>query len=164
MACLRSRVALHELAPLLRGAIERELPLLQALPPDRAATHPSGPASWSPKQELGHLIDSAANNHVRFVRAALEPEYRGPSYRQNDWVKIHDYQNGEWDFLVTLWFHYNSLLATVIENIPREKFATECTIGDGPAAALDFVIEDYVRHIQHHLDHILAREIVTAYP
>jgi hypothetical protein len=164
MELLRSHAAPHELAPLLRSVIERELPLLQSVAPDRAAAHPSGPESWSPKQELGHLIDSAANNHIRFVRAALEPEYRGPGYRQNDWVKIHAYENADWDFLVTLWFHYNSLTATVIENIPREKFATECTVADGPPVALDFLIEDYVRHMQHHLDHILAREIVTAYP
>jgi hypothetical protein len=154
----------HELAPLLRRTIESELPNLRALDSDRVSVHPKGPTSWSPKQELGHLIDSAANNHIRFVRAALEPEYQGPSYKQEEWVKIHGYRDIPWDFLVTFWLQYNTLLAALVERIPPEKFATLCTIGDGEPASLGFVIEDYVRHMQHHLDHILAREVITAYP
>jgi hypothetical protein len=154
----------HELAPLLRRTIESELPNLRALDSDRVSVHPKGPTSWSPKQELGHLIDSAANNHIRFVRAALEPEYQGPSYKQEEWVKIHGYRDIPWDFLVTFWLQYNTLLAALVERIPPEKFATLCTISDGEPASLGFVIEDYVRHMQHHLDHILAREVITAYP
>ena len=46
----------------------------------------TGPDSWSPRQELGHLIDSAANNHIRFVRAATEPEFSGPGYRVINFV------------------------------------------------------------------------------
>jgi hypothetical protein len=154
----------HELAPLLRRTIESELPNLRALDSSQASVHPKGPTSWSPKQELGHLIDSAANNHMRFVRAALEPDYQGPSYKQEEWVKIHGYRDMPWDFLVTFWFQYNTLLADLVERIPPEKFATLCTIGDGEPASLGFVIEDYVRHMRHHLDHILAREVITAYP
>ncbi len=160
---MRSNVPPDELAPLLRHTIERELPQLQSLSSGRASLHPNGPSSWSPKQELGHLIDSAANNHMRFVRAALEPEYAGPSYSQNEWVQIHGYQDLSWDFLVALWRDYNLLLSGVIERIPREQFATTCAIGGGEANALDFVIEDYVRHMQHHLDHILNREVITSY-
>lgn len=154
----------HDRAPLLRRTIDGELPNLRALDSDRVSAHPKGPTSWSPKQELGHLIDSAANNHMRFVRAALEAEYQGPSYQQVEWVRIHGYQDLPWDFLVTFWFQYNTLLVALVERIPQEKFATLCTIGDGKPASLGFVIEDYVKHMQHHLDHILAREVVTAYP
>jgi len=154
----------HDLGPLLRRTIESEIPNLRALDSDRVSVHPKGPTSWSPKQELGHLIDSAANNHIRFVRAALEGGYRGLGYRQDEWVRIHGYQDLPWDFLVTFWFHYNALLADLVEHIPPDKLSAMCTIGDGEPASLGFVIEDYVRHMQHHLDHLLARAVVTAYP
>jgi hypothetical protein len=159
-----SQAAPDDLASLLRHTIESELPHLRALDSDRASVHPNGPVSWSPKQELGHLIDSAANNHIRFVRAALEAEYQGPSYKQEEWVKIHGYREIPWDFLVTFWFQYNTLLAALVEHIPSEKFATLCTIGGGEPASLGFVIKDYVRHLRHHLDHILGRNAIATYP
>jgi DinB superfamily len=159
-----SQLAPHSLGQLLRRTIETELPNLQALDPDRASVNPKGPTSWSPKQELGHLIDSAANNHIRFVRGALEAGYQGPSYRQEEWVGIHGYQDMPWNFLVALWHHYNELLAALVERISPESLAAHCTIGDGEPASLGFVIEDYVRHMQHHLDHILSREVIAAYP
>ena len=130
----------------------------------RVGEKPNGPASWTPKEELGHLIDSAANNHQRFVRAALDGEYAGPGYAQNAWVAIHGYRDMPWNTLVGFWFDYNQLLAGVIENIPSEKLAAPCSVGSGQPVTLGFLITDYVKHMQHHLDHILAREMVTPYP
>jgi hypothetical protein len=154
----------HDLEPLLLRTIESELPNLRALDSDQTSIQPKGPTSWSPKQELGHLIDSAANNHIRFVRGSLEAGYRGPGYRQVEWVGIHGYQDLPWDFLVDFWYQYNTLLAGLVEHIPPGMLSAMCTIGDGEPVSLGFVIEDYVRHMQHHLDHILAREVITAYP
>ena len=152
------------LSNLLRDTIQRELPHLRTAVPARLPLHPNGPSSWSPKQELGHLIDSASNNHQRFVRAALEPEYKGPGYAQDAWVAIHNYQNLPWETLVNFWFDYNSLLAELIDNIPPSKLDTWCTVGSAAPVTLAFVIEDYVKHMQHHLDKILTREVVTQYP
>jgi hypothetical protein len=42
-----------------------------------------------------------------------------------------------------------------LERIPEDRLKAECRIGDGPAVTLEFVIDDYIRHMQHHLDHIL---------
>ena len=98
----------HDLSQPLEQLILRELPLLRALPETTAGIRPAGDASWSPKEELGHLIDSAANNHVRFVRAMIEPEFRGPSYAQNDWVRVHRYQDMDWLAIVDFWFHRDS--------------------------------------------------------
>ncbi|MBK9046740.1 MAG: hypothetical protein IPL74_08565 [Bacteroidetes bacterium] len=46
---------------------------------------------WSKKEILGHLIDSATNNHQRFVRGQFEtvPEI---SYDQNNWNTFSYYQ------------------------------------------------------------------------
>jgi hypothetical protein len=154
----------QDLSLLLERTIEREYANLSALTEPETAIHPDGPASWSPKQELGHLIDSAANNHIRFVRAALEPEYRGPGYAQNDWVDLHGYQNLPWQSIMAFWLHYNRLLTRLIARIPQARMPTHCFIGSAAPVTLAFLIEDYVLHMQHHVDHILKRERITAYP
>ena len=151
-----------ELAQLLRLRIEEEYPLLIAIPESVAAEKPT--AKWSRKEETGHLIDSAANNHLRFVRAALEPEYRGPGYDQDRSVTLHGYQELPWPELVELWRRYNLLLAELIQRIPADKLGTQCFVGAYPPMTLRFLIEDYVLHLRHHVDHILRREKITQYP
>jgi hypothetical protein len=101
---------------------------------------------------------------MRFVRAALEPVYEGPGYAQNEWVEIHEYQEAPWEELVDFWFQYNRMLVRVIERIPRDGFETPCTIGGSAPVPLGFVIEDYILHMRHHLDHLLGREVITDYP
>ena len=152
-----------DLAQFLREAIDRELPELQALAEDRACI-PRGSGKWSPKEELGHLIDSAANNHQRFVRAASEAEYRGPGYAQDEWVRIHRYQETPWSEIVGFWYSYNRLLVRVIESIPPAAMDHVCQVSTYPPMSLAALIEDYVVHLQHHIDQLLLREKITKYP
>jgi hypothetical protein len=154
----------QELSLRLRQTIDRELPNLQALTEAESVVKPAAADSWSPRQELGHLIDSAVNNHVRFVRAATEPELRGAGYAQNAWVDIHAYQEMPWTTIVAFWCQYNSFLVSLIQQIPADKLLTQCYIGTGSPVLLSFVIEDYILHMQHHLDHLLSREVITPYP
>jgi hypothetical protein len=154
----------QDLSQSLRHLIRQELPPLRAVPEATAEIRPGGPTTWSPKEELGHLIDSAANNHARFVRALIEPEFHGPSYAQNDWVRIHRYQEMPWLEIVEFWFHYNIFIAELLKRIPEEKLLTTCFVGSGPGVSLDFLVQDYVLHMRHHVDHLLRREVVTPYP
>jgi hypothetical protein len=135
----------------LRQTVERALPTLRALDGE-APTRGSG---WSRKQELGHLIDSAANNHIRFVLAFVDGEFRGQGYAQDKWVDAHGYALMRWDDLVDFWYRYNFLLANLIERIPEDRMGGRCVIGWG-VQTLGFVIDDYVIHMQHHLDHLSA--------
>jgi DinB superfamily len=153
----------HNFSRLLAQVIERELPILRALTDERASIA-RAPGKWSPKEELGHLIDSAANNHIRFVRGAMEREFRGPGYAQDDWVRLHGYSNMKWETIVPVWFQYNTLLAALVERIPEERLGAPCFIGASPAVTLGFVIEDYILHMQHHIDQLLGREAITQYP
>ena len=149
------------LADLLQAAIDRAWPEVRAIS-DEQATLPAKEGRWTSKQELGHLIDSAANNHMRFVRASLDGEYRGPGYEQDKWVEAHGYAETPWDDLIELWRRYNELLVQVVRRIPDSRLSAPCLIGSYPEMTLGFVIEDYVRHLQHHLDQLLARDRVTA--
>lgn len=137
----------------LTGAIENARPRLLLLDEPAAAANPQ-PGKWSAKEIIGHLIDSAANNHQRFVRAqlgltALQP-YR---YAQNQWVTVQQYQAADWQALVSLWYFYNLHLAHVIALMQPEFLDNQLDVWDEPAT-LRFVAEDYVRHLQHHLGQI----------
>ena len=151
------------LATLLRETIDRELPHLLALEETTANTNDGRPGSWTRKEELGHLIDSATNNHMRFVLAAVDGEFRGMGYAQDKWVAAHGYSELDWRFLVDLWHRFNIFLIEVVKRIPEDQMQNRCVIGWG-VQTLQFVIEDYVLHMQHHLDHVLARGVITPYP
>jgi len=154
-----------DLFRLISDTVERELPHLRAVAEERSRQTPFGGEGWTTKEELGHLLDSAANNHIRFVAAALSPgEFRGAGYAQDAWVTLHGYQEVPWDELIELWRLHNRALARVIGRIPAERLGTICTIGSEAPETLRFVIEDYVLHMQHHIDHLLARERITTYP
>ena len=143
---------------LLRQTIERELPHLLAL----TALEAPKPGGWSRKEELGHLIDSATNNHIRFVLASIEGEFEGRGYAQDRWVEAHGYGEMAWRDLVDLWYRYNALLAHLAGRIPEGQMDNRCVVGSD-VHTLRFLMEDYVVHMQHHIDHILARDPITLY-
>jgi hypothetical protein len=152
------------LAQSLERAVSFESVNLRVLTDEDAAARPSGPDSWSRKEELGHLIDSAVNNHVRFARASLENEYSGPTYDQDAWVRAHGYHELPWLWLLDAWRQHNELLAHLVKRIPEERLDASCRIGSAAPVTLRFLVEDYILHMQHHLDHVLGREKITQYP
>jgi hypothetical protein len=112
---------------------------------------------WSKKEILGHLIHSAANNHQRFVRAVYQVADQFPTYDQNKWVTIQHYNDIPWSALIAFWTAYNNHLIHVIEYIPSEAGSSLCNIGKEEPVRLDFVIQDYLRHLHHHIDDILNK-------
>lgn len=110
---------------------------------------------WSRKEILGHLIDSASNNHQRFVRAQLTDDLSLPGYEQKAWVESQSYQTAGWPGLVELWRAYNLHLAHLIAHIPEAKLSHRVTVGQAQPVTLEFLIRDYLRHLKHHLAQLL---------
>ena len=123
---------------------------------EAASGERSAPGKWSPKELLGHLIDSAANNHQRFVRVQLADGLSLPGYEQEEWVRLQGYRETAWRDLVELWRAYNLHLLRVVALIPAEKLSHQCSVKGGEPVTLRFLVEDYVRHLQHHLRQILG--------
>jgi DinB superfamily len=112
------------------------------------------PGGWSRKQLIGHLIDSACNNHQRFVRAVLQDSVTLPGYDQAGWSRAQFTQDAPWSMLVALWASYNRYLAHVIAHLPDEKLDVPIRIGSNEPVTLRFVAEDYLVHLSHHLAQI----------
>jgi hypothetical protein len=112
---------------------------------------------WTIQEVIGHLIDSAANNHQRFVRAQFTDELRLPKYEQNEWIRSQAYNEIDWAELLDFWRRYNRHLAHVIRHVPPTALGTTCLIGDCPPATLHFLMHDYLVHLRHHLQQIDER-------
>jgi hypothetical protein len=123
---------------------------------------------WSAKQIIGHLIDSAANNHQRFVRAQFTDELVFLGYEQNEWVRVEHFQEEPWNDLVQLWHFYNKHILHIMKHAPEDtrtklrqrhnlhELASEQIKEDEPVT-LEFFMRDYVDHLKHHLGQIFGK-------
>jgi hypothetical protein len=118
-----------ELASALRAEVDRAAAYFRSLG-EADVTRSRGAGKWVKKEILGHLIDSAANNHQRFVRAQSASLFTWPGYDQQAWVSVHRYRERPWTDLVDLWLALNRHVAAVIAAVPAEKLQTPCSIGD----------------------------------
>ncbi|HVO73073.1 MAG TPA: DinB family protein [Ignavibacteriaceae bacterium] len=137
----------------IRKTVEDFILKFQNLGEIDASAKPN-PDKWSIKEILGHLIDSAANNHQRFVRAQYENSNKLISYEQNEWVKIEKHNDRSWKELIFLWQFYNLHLAHLISKMPQIYLSRSFTIGSDEPVGLGYIIIDYLGHMQHHIDQI----------
>lgn len=125
---------------------------------DEASAHEKPHSDrWSISEVVGHLVDSACNNHQRFVRAQNCAELVFPKYEQNEWVTAANYREGDWGSLVELWYHYNRHIAVIIRNMPQSSLSVPCTITPYETCTLGFLVSDYLAHMKHHLNILAGR-------
>jgi hypothetical protein len=142
-----------DLAAALRAEVDRAALVFRSWG-DSDVVRSRGVDKWTRKQDLGHLVDSAANNHQRFVRARFTSPFVWPGYDQLEWVSLHRYSERPWDELVDLWVALNRQVAAAVDSLPAEKLQTTCVIGQEKPAPLEWWVEDYLRHMKHHLEQI----------
>lgn len=113
---------------------------------------------WSKKEILAHLIDSASNNHQRFVRAATQGSLEFPGYDQEKLVELQNPNGASWELVIELWSAYNRYLAHVLQQLPESSAQIQCSIGGRSAVTLLWLAGDYVEHLKHHLNQILGNK------
>ena len=157
----------------LRATVTHAAARLTDVPDIEAARRPL-PEKWSVKEIIGHLVDSAANNHARFVRAQAQDDLIFTGYAQAEWVHLQQYRDAPWPDIVRLWRDYNLHIARIIEVMPEAvRFRERCRhnlneiawqpIAPESPATLDYFMRDYVGHLHHHLaqiESILGTRIV----
>jgi hypothetical protein len=153
-----------EIAADLRAAVDEGVALIAAVP-ETATTRRPDNGGWCVREVIGHLIDSACNNHRRFIINQSAASLVVDPYDQDDWIARQHYAEQRAAQLIALWAMYNRHLASVIAAVP-EEVATRVR-GD---AELDFpftqppstaptlanLADDYVGHLRHHLRQIAA--------
>ena len=135
--------------------------------PEEQSRHKDSADGWSPIEVMGHLIDSAANNHQRFVHAQFTDDLVFADYEQDQWVSTQKYRDESWPDVIDLWSSYNLHLLHVVSVIPEDvltKTRAQHTLDEiafkdldkNEPATLEFLIRDYVDHLHHHLNQIFA--------
>src|ERR1043165_5927097 len=147
------------------NTIETSSARLHAMNESQAARRDG--TAWSAKETLGHLIDSAANNHARFVLAQMKDDLVFPGYEQDGWVRANHYQQRPWPELVELWRSYNLHLHHLMSHADPAKLNTPCTlhtlqeiafktVPQAEPVTLEYLMKDYVDHLKHHLAQIFG--------
>lgn len=136
---------------ILKNIVEAEIQRFENISEEQWS-HKSSPEKWSKKEILGHLCDSALSNIRRFVITQYK-ENENIVYDQNFWVKAQNYQNIPTLDIINLWKFLNFQIVNTVENIPDEALQRTCNMTKtGPQIfTLEFIINDYIGHLQHHL-------------
>ena len=134
----------------------KSMPTLLHIISDDEFNYKQTPDKWSKKQILGHLIDSATNNHQRFIRSQFEyvPII---SYDQNKWNVFNYYQQMKVGQLIIFWASYNLQLVALYKLIPSANLKNECNTGEQNNVTIEWLFNDYVSHLEHHLQKILEK-------
>ena len=143
----------------LEAIIDQHIAALHAMLKDKMAYKPS-PFQWSKKEILGHMVDSAQTNIRRLVVTQYE-ESPAIVYNQDKWVAISNYQSYDTTDLVNLWQLLNKHFAVIIKNTPAEMLQRKCQTES--LHTLEWIAQDYIKHLRHHLHQVLDLEPV-AYP
>ena len=146
------------LASDIENAVNEACQQLRKLPEETIEARPN-PGDWSVKEIVGHLVDSASNNHQRFVRLQVADGLIFPDYSQDNdaWVSIQNYQKGHWDDLLALWRYFNLHLARVIRTVNERCIYHIWVLDEDTTITLGELMIDYLRHLKDHLQQIRER-------
>ena len=133
--------------------------------PDHLITKKPAPDKWSIIEIIGHLIDSANNNHRRFTKAQWQENMVFNGYQQDNWVEKQAYQQADWQLILDLWKSYNLHICHIMEHTSEEQLKrvhtdhnlhqiAMITVPKEEPVTLEYFMKDYIFHIEHHLKQI----------
>lgn len=142
----------------LQERVARVPPELRQFSSEELSAKPA-PGKWSKKEILGHLCDSALHNWQRFTAALRQSEpLEIHNYAQDDLVQLNNYRQLPIGSISDLWVSMNTQIVAVLKNMPEEKLLQPVILPEGQRATLQFLIEDYLVHLDHHLGQIFPEK------
>lgn len=112
--------------------------------------------AWTLTEIVGHLVDSAANNHQRIARLISGNLEQFPPYEAEIFVTVQQYDGCDFAEMTKFWRQYNWMLMHIMRAIPATALENLWQRPDG-AKSLRTLIEGYFEHIQMHTDHYRER-------
>ena len=151
----------------INEVMNREIPFLLSLS-DEQVSIKRNKQNRTVKMLVGHLIDSASNNHQRIVRLQYAPRCGHsmpntemgmlvfPDYTQDNdlWIQLQDYQHEDWQQLVMLLKLYNQHICHVIRSVDKTKLNNYWVDYEGCCVTLDAMICGYINHLDLHFGQI----------
>ena len=133
--------------------------------PDAEFSNKPLPHKWSKKEVVGHLIDSAQNNLRRFICSQYESTPPKITYDQDFWVAANEYQKMEKEDIIRLWKLINRQIGSILRNMPEQNYNRQCDTGNESVNlhTLQWLAEDYVKHMKHHLNQIIPGSFDVVY-
>jgi hypothetical protein len=141
----------------LQQIILEYTPKISAIPEEEFAAKPL-PHKWSKKEVLGHLIDSAQNNLRRFICGQYEESPPHIVYEQDFWVAANGYAHANKEDMIQLWCLINERICSVLDTMPSANYSRTCNTSKESLQlrSLEWLAEDYVKHMKHHINQIIA--------
>ena len=141
----------RRIAAALNSSVDGFFARYHGLDNSLSATRPA-PGTWSPKEIIGHLIDSAANNHQRFIRLQMAGELVFPEYGKDNlkWVQLGHYNDMDFCDVILAWKQYNLVIARIIQEADPGCLLNRWKT-DGKEVTLIEVIRNYLTHLNGHL-------------
>ena len=147
----------------INAVIERETTLLLSLSEEQVSARRNG-QNRTVKMLVGHLIDSASNNHQRMVRLQYAPRCGHsmpgtemgmlvfPDYTQDNdlWIQLQDYEHEDWLTLVMLLRLYNRHICHVIRSADETKLDNYWLDYEGCRVTLGEMMCGYIDHLNLH--------------
>jgi hypothetical protein len=123
------------------------------------------PTKWSKKEVIGHLIDSGHNNLRRFIVGQYETNPK-IIYEQDFWVNMNGYQRTDSKSIIQLWVLINRQIITVLQSSADENLRRTCDTGKltPNLRSIEWLAKDYVKHLKHHLNQVIAGSFDVVYP
>lgn len=144
----------------INEVMNREIPMLLSLTDEQVSVKRNR-QNRTAKMLVGHLIDSASNNHQRMVRLQYAPRCGHsmpntemgmlvfPDYTQDNdlLIALQDYQHEDWHTLVMLLKYYNEHICHLIRSVDETKLDNYWIDYEGNRVTLAAMIRGYIGHL-----------------
>ena len=121
---------------------------------------------WSKKEAVGHLIDSAQSNMRRFICGQYESSPPKIVYDQDRWVASNNYLQMDSKEIIEFWRLINKRIIAVLSQMPASNYSLNCDTGKTEVKlhSLEWLADDYVKHMKHHLNQVIPNSFDIVYP